>query len=49
MEAEAESPTERVREIVNSLKPRLQAVYQLAMLDGIPNTRVAVMLEVSEG
>ena len=48
MEAEAESPTERVREIVNSLKPRLQAVYQLAMLDGIPNTRVAAMLGFDE-
>ena len=49
MEAEAESPTERMREIVNSLKPRQQAVYQLAMLDGIPNIRVAKMLGVSEG
>ena len=49
MEAATESPVERMTEVVNSLKPRLQAVYQLAMLDGIPNTRVAAMLGVSEG
>ena len=49
MEAATESPVERMTEVVNSLKPRLQAVYQLAMLDGIPNSRVAAMLGVSEG
>ena len=48
MEAATESPVERMTEVVNSLKPRLQAVYQLAMLDGIPNTRVAAMLGVDE-
>ena len=49
MEAATESPVERMTEVVNSLKPRQQAVYQLAMLDGIANTRVAAMLGVSEG
>ncbi len=43
------SPTERMQELVSDMKPRLQAVYQLAMLDRIPNTRVAAMLGVSEG
>ena len=49
MESEAASPQERMQELVSDMKPRLQAVYQLAMLDRIPNTRVAVMLGVSEG
>lgn len=46
---ETDSPTERMNELVSGLKPRLQAVYQLALLDRIPNTRVAEMLGVSEG
>ena len=49
LDEETESPADRVTEVVNSMKPRLQAVYQLAMLDGIPNIRVAKMLGVSEG
>ena len=50
MEAEAAaSPTQRMRELVEGMKPRQQAVYQLAMLDHIPNTHVARMLGVSEG
>ena len=48
-EEAASSPTERMQELVSDMKPRLQAVYQLAMLDRIPNTRVAAMLGVSEG
>lgn len=43
------SPVERMAELVSTMKPRLQAVYQLAMLDRIPNTKVASMLGVSEG
>ena len=50
IEDEASSSlTERMQELVGAMKPRLQAVYQLAMLDRIPNTRVAAMLGVSEG
>ena len=49
MESEAASPQERMEELVCEMKPRLQVVYQLAMLDHIPNTRVASMLGVSEG
>ena len=45
----ASSPTERMKELVSAMSPRLQAVYQLAMLDRIPNTQVAAMLGVSEG
>lgn len=48
-EGATSSPTERMQELVSAMKPRLQAVYQLAMLDRIPNTRVAAMLSVSEG
>ena len=48
-EGAASSPTERMQELVSTMKPRLQAVYQLAMLDRIPNTQVAAMLGVSEG
>ena len=48
-EETASSPTERMQELVSDMKPRLQAVYRLAMLDRIPNTRVAAMLGVSEG
>ena len=48
-EETSSSPTKRMQELVSAMKPRLQAVYQLAMLDRIPNTRVAAMLDVSEG
>ncbi len=47
--ASSVSPAERMAELVSELKPRQQAVYQLAMLDRIPNTKVAAMLGVSEG
>ena len=43
------TPAARMRELVDGMSPKRQAVYQLAMLDGIPNSRVAVMLGVSEG
>lgn len=42
------SPCDRMQELVGKMKPRLQAVYQLAMLDHLPNTRVANLLGVSE-
>ena len=47
--ADSVSPTERMNELVSAMKPRQQGVYQLAMLDRIPNTKVATMLGVSEG
>ena len=37
-----------MRELVEKMPPKRQAVYQLAMLNGIPNTRVALMLGVAE-
>ena len=47
-EEESSSPGVRMRELVSGMTPRRQAVYQLAMLDRIHNTRVAKMLGVSE-
>ena len=47
--ASAFSVQERMWELVRTLPPQQQAVYQLAMLDDYPNTRVAAMLGISEG
>lgn len=44
-----ETPVERMHELISMMKPRQQMVYQLAMVEKIPNTKVAKVLKVSEG
>lgn len=42
-------PEERMRELVETLPPRLQAEYQLCLIDGMQHSRVARMMGVSNG
>ena len=39
----------RLHELIADMQLKRQAVYELAMLEGMPNTHVAVLLGVSEG